>query len=179
VNLEEGQTTTLVATINPNDADDKTVTWTTSNASVATVTNGVVTAIAEGNTTITASAGGKTAICNIIVNSNEILSFGTIVESSGVGLVVWVSDDNSAAMLMSVEELHDKDWPSSNSWCESYGEGWRMPTIDELTIIARKFTQINAILKANNYTLLTTANKCYWSSTVNPSNSDYYYREKL
>jgi transglutaminase/protease-like cytokinesis protein 3 len=82
-------------------------------------------------------------------------------------------------MLMSVEELHDKDWPSSNSWCESYGEGWRMPTIDELTIIARKFTQINAILKANNYTLLTTANKCYWSSTVNPSNSDYYYREKL
>ena len=44
------------------------VTWATSNASVATVNNGVVTAVADGNATITATtADGKVAVCNIEV----------------------------------------------------------------------------------------------------------------
>ena len=54
-----------------------------------------------------------------------------------------------------------------------------MPTIDELTLIHGNFSAINAGLKSSGYTQLTTANKCYWSSTVNPNNSNYYYRERV
>ena len=69
--LVEGQNTTLIATINPSDADEKTVEWSTSNASVATVTNGVVTAVSKGSAVITATADGKKATCGILVNSNN------------------------------------------------------------------------------------------------------------
>ena len=67
VSLEETQTTTLVATVSPNDADENTVEWNTSDASVATVSDGVVTAVQEGTATITATAGGQSAECAVKV----------------------------------------------------------------------------------------------------------------
>ncbi len=69
--LTEGETATLVATVKPDNATNKTVTWSSSNQSVATVDqNGTVTAVAEGNTTITAKAGDKTATCTVTVKKN-------------------------------------------------------------------------------------------------------------
>jgi hypothetical protein len=106
-------------------------------------------------------------------------SVGELLDSDGYGVVCWVSEDKTQAMLMSATELQGNDWPDSNNWCNSYGNSWRMPTIEELTQIYSNFSLINSSLANAGYTLLTTANKCYWSSTVNPSNSDYYYRERL
>ena len=57
--LTEGNTATLTATVAPEDATDKTVTWRSDNMDVATVDeNGLVTAVAEGTANITARAGG-------------------------------------------------------------------------------------------------------------------------
>lgn len=67
LNLEVGQTGTLTATVKPDNATNKTVTWTTSNDKVATVANGVVTAVGKGTATITAAADGKTATCKVTV----------------------------------------------------------------------------------------------------------------
>lgn len=67
MNLEVGQTGTLTATVTPDNATNKTVTWTTSNDKVATVANGVVTAVGKGTATITAAADGKTATCTVTV----------------------------------------------------------------------------------------------------------------
>ncbi len=68
LNLEVGQTGTLTATVKPDNATNKTVTWTTSDAKVATVdNNGVVTAVGKGTATITAAADGKTAACTVTV----------------------------------------------------------------------------------------------------------------
>ena len=99
VNLEEGQTTTLVATINPNDADEKTVTWTTSNASVATVTNGVVTAIAEGNAVITATAGGKSATCAVSVKKSVVAVTSVTLNKSSLSLRVGENETLIAKVL--------------------------------------------------------------------------------
>lgn len=53
-----GDSRTITATIYPSDSTDKTIVWASSNESVATVTNGIIRAIAGGNTTITATCGG-------------------------------------------------------------------------------------------------------------------------
>ncbi len=59
LNLEPGGTASITATVTPETATDKTVTWTSSDEGVATVANGVVTAVSEGSATITATAGGR------------------------------------------------------------------------------------------------------------------------
>ena len=69
--LIAGESETLVATVKPSDVTDKTVTWSTSNASIATVENGKVTAIKEGEATITAAAGGKAATCTVTVTQPQ------------------------------------------------------------------------------------------------------------
>ena len=66
--LEVGGSGNLTATVAPDNATNKTVTWTTSNAAVATVNNGAVTAVAKGSATITATAGGKSGTCAVTVS---------------------------------------------------------------------------------------------------------------
>ncbi|MCQ2144506.1 MAG: Ig-like domain-containing protein [Bacteroidales bacterium] len=70
--LRAGQSVTLTATVTPDDATDKTVTWYTSDASVATVKNGVVKALKVGTATITATAGEKSAECKITVEPTPV-----------------------------------------------------------------------------------------------------------
>lgn len=70
--IEVGKTETLVATVNPTDAIDKSVTWESSDNTVATVSaTGVVTAIKTGTATITVKTtdGLKTATCIVTVTS--------------------------------------------------------------------------------------------------------------
>lgn len=68
--LEIGGTETLTATVAPENATDKTVTWESDKTNIATVdNNGKVTAIKDGTATITAkTANGKTATCTVTVN---------------------------------------------------------------------------------------------------------------
>ena len=71
--IEEGATGTLVATINPVDATNKNVVWTSSNEKVATVENGTIKAISAGTTTITATTqdGGYKATCEVTVTKKK------------------------------------------------------------------------------------------------------------
>lgn len=79
-----GATETLTVVYNPEDTtDDKTVTWNSTNTSAVTVDNGVVTAVGEGSSTVTATVGEKVATINytvriplqsITINGDETLS---------------------------------------------------------------------------------------------------------
>ena len=72
LSLKVGESTTLTATVVPDNATDKTVTWACSDTSVATVDeNGKVTAVSEGTATITAAAGGKSASCTVTVTKES------------------------------------------------------------------------------------------------------------
>ena len=62
---------TLKATVAPENATDKTVSWTSDHPEFATVTDGVVHAVAPGTATITAKAGEKTATCTVTVSAAE------------------------------------------------------------------------------------------------------------
>lgn len=68
--INVGETETLTATVTPQNATNKSVNWSSSNTSVATVLNGVVTAVAEGTATITVTTvdGSYIDTCEVTVN---------------------------------------------------------------------------------------------------------------
>jgi hypothetical protein len=80
--LGEGQSETLSATVTPENASNKDVAWSSSDAEVATVdTAGKVTALKAGSATITVTTadGGKTASCAVTVIQNGSYSDGQVI----------------------------------------------------------------------------------------------------
>ena len=67
LSLAPGESETLTATALPEDAADRTVTWSSSDEDVVTVSDGTVTALAEGNATVRAACGSVFAECAVTV----------------------------------------------------------------------------------------------------------------
>lgn len=102
LSLEVGNSETLTATVSPSDADNKSVTWNSSNDAVATVSNGMVTAIAAGSATITVTTtdGSYTATCAVTITEGTstntdptfTVTFGSV---SWTPSYVYIEDDNA------------------------------------------------------------------------------------
>lgn len=72
IEIKIGETFTLTATVLPENAEDKTVTWSSSDNAIATVSDdGVVTGVAVGSATIVAAAGQRTAVCSVKVSGAD------------------------------------------------------------------------------------------------------------
>ena len=101
INGESGtNTVTLTATVTPDNATDKTVTWTSNKTDVATVENGVVTAVGEGTATITATAGGKSAACTVtVLDGSNVVNVDTAEE-----LVAAVANSDNAGKTIVLAE---------------------------------------------------------------------------
>lgn len=104
-----GETLQLTATVLPDDATDKTVTWSTSNAGLASVENGLVTALAAGEATITAMAGEWSASCTVTIS--EPFSYGGLCLEAIGGGTVSISNPNGFNIGYKVE---NKAWTSTN-----------------------------------------------------------------
>ena len=78
ITLKEGDTETLEYTITPENATNKNVSWSSSDETVATVRNGMITAIKKGETTITVTTedGNKTATCTVTVEKTQDINNG-------------------------------------------------------------------------------------------------------
>ena len=87
ISLGKGEQTTLIPTFNPSNARNKTLTWTTSNSKIVTVSNGKITGKANGTATITAKTNnGKTAKCTVTVkNAPSKVTLSKGILTLGVG----------------------------------------------------------------------------------------------
>ena len=122
IELTEGDETTLTATINPSNASNKNVTWSSNKTSVATVADGKIVAVQAGNATITVKTedGGKTATCKVTVKEKiypvesisldktfvELMEGETLILSATITPrnatnknMVWMSTDDSIASV--------------------------------------------------------------------------------
>lgn len=79
VYLDKGEEYNLKATVSPSNATNKTVTWSSSNRNVATVSNGRVVAKGVGTATITAKAGGKSVTCKVVVSNSSYVPVSDLV----------------------------------------------------------------------------------------------------
>ncbi|MDE7162476.1 MAG: leucine-rich repeat protein [Clostridia bacterium] len=88
-----GYETTLTATVLPDEATDKTVTWTSEDSDIATVESGRITGVSEGTTNITATADGVSATCTVTVKKLVPAQWINIVERS---FVLWKGGETTA-----------------------------------------------------------------------------------
>ncbi len=97
-----GDSVTLVATVYPPNATDKSVTWKTSDATVATVVDGKVVAMGVGVATITATnSNGDMATCTVNVSANAV-SFKTL---SVIGTSVYGKVPNAKSSFSFLDEI--------------------------------------------------------------------------
>ncbi len=115
-----GDVVLLKATVTPQNATDKTVTWSSSNEKVATVSaDGLVTAVAGGTCLITAkNSSGNTASCRIeVMESCTGIELAEKVKSMYIGQV----DRITATVLPATATNKQVIWSSSNSAVATVG----------------------------------------------------------
>ena len=114
--LTEQETFQLSATVSPDNATDKTVTWSSSNTAIATVSqDGLVSAIAVGSTTITATAGEKKATCTVTVSRKVVPATSITLDYVNIEMAKGKMVTLHATVLP--EDATDKavTWKSSNT----------------------------------------------------------------
>lgn len=94
--IARGETATLTATVEPADTTDKVV-WSSADKTIATVKDGVVTAVGQGETTITATCGNQTASCKVIVNKAFLTGKVTITGDAVYGETLTAAYDEGNA----------------------------------------------------------------------------------
>lgn len=99
----------LTATFAPEDADLSSVVWASSAETVATVSpEGKVKAVAEGETTVSVTAGDVKAECKVVVEKKTGWAVGDYYEVGNVkGVVVWVDESKEHGKIISLDEKVD------------------------------------------------------------------------
>lgn len=115
LSLTEGESSTLTATVNPSNATNKVVTWSSSNTSVASVSGGKVTALKEGSATITASSGGKSATCAVTVQKKPVPVTSVTISKTSLTLIEGESSTLTATVNPSDATEQTVTWSSSNT----------------------------------------------------------------
>ncbi len=116
--MTEGDTQTLTATITPSNASNKSVSWTSSNSTVASVdANGKVTALKAGTATITVrtSDGGYTSQCSITVNAKVYPVTGISLSKTSLTMTEGDTQTLTATITPSNASNKSVSWTSSNS----------------------------------------------------------------
>lgn len=168
--LTEGDTEQLTATVYPNGAN-KTVTWTTSNESVAKVSSeGLVTAQKAGTATITCHAkNNKTASCEVTVNAAEVPISSLKLSQTSLSLFV-----GGTATLTA--EVNSDATSKTVTWSVSEGTAVTVDQTGKVTAVAAGDATITAKAGEKTATCTVTVSKkagsiSFKESTVNVDNT--------
>lgn len=124
LSLHPGETITLSVKVNPENASDKDLAWSSSNDGVATVSqSGEVTAIAEGTCTISVSCDGKKAECEVTVTIPFIPVTSVSLDKTIVGL--FIGETIQLSVTVQPENATEKEisWISTNTDIASVENG--------------------------------------------------------
>ena len=155
----------LVATVLPEDATDKTVTWITTDENIATVNNGVVTAVSEGTAIIYASAGDMISDgCTVTVSENivhvESVQFVDKILSLNVGetkeLEIEILPENATDKSVSYSSSDETVASIENNTVTALKEGTiviTVTTIDGGLTDSCALTVIKPIIQVESVTL--------------------------
>ncbi len=176
--LYVGDSFSLQASIYPDNASDKSVTWSSDNGAVATVQDGLVNAVSSGNAIITAQAGTCLARCRITVKNIEVSSI-TLNESSKT---LYVGDSFSLQASIYPDNASDKSvtWSSDNGAVATVQDGLvNAVSSGNAIITARAGTRlarcrITVNKKINEYTMGETWEVAdQWRFTINSVTTHY------
>lgn len=130
----------LTATVSPDNATEKTVTWSSNKPDIATVSNGKVTAVSEGTATVTATAGGKSATCTVTVKAakpgivlTEDTDFSALVGEKVTEAEWKAAFATTAYMNVTVKTLSNNDnsvWKKSGEIISEYIDDVMMSVTD-------------------------------------------------
>lgn len=123
IEMVEGETYNLVATVLPKDAEYGEVIWSSSNPSVASVDYGIVTAIKEGSTIITASAGGKFSTCSVTVSAKEIPVTSISIDKASLSMKVGETENLTATVYPVQASGNAINWTSSDEAVATVTDG--------------------------------------------------------
>ena len=132
LNIETGDRYTLVATVLPSDADDKSVSWSSSDESVATVTSkGKITAKGAGQAiiTVTTTDGGLTASCTVNVTQKIVSVNGVSLNYSELELSVGDSEDLIAQVLPTNATNKEVIWSTTDDEVASVDENGKVTAL--------------------------------------------------
>ena len=118
VEVAVGKSETLTTTIEPSDATNKNVTWTSGDANIATVSNdGTVTGVAAGTTTVTVTTedGSKTATCAVTVTAANVSVSGVSLDKSTLNVTVGSTGKLTATVAPSDATNKNVTWASGNT----------------------------------------------------------------
>ena len=148
--LERDATLQLTATVTPDDADDRTVTWSSADSGIARVDGaGLVTAVSVGTTTITATTGdgtGLTASCTVTVTPKVVQSI-TMDEEA---LSLERGETTRLTVTVTPQDADDAGvtWRSNNSSVATVDDGGRVTAIEVGTAVITATTNDGSGLSA-------------------------------
>lgn len=153
--LPVGGIENLMATITPIDATDKTISWKSSNITVATVDDkGKVIANAPGTATITAIVGSKTAICTVTVSQNVIPVSEISLNKNTLTLMI--DEEQTLTATVTPVDAPDKTvtWASSNTQIATVSSAGKVKAIAvgtaTITAIAGNKTAVCTVTVTEN-----------------------------
>ena len=190
ITLVEGDSQTLTATISPSNAENQKVLWSSSNSSVATVKEGVVTAIKPGSATITVKSddGGKTATCEVTVNAKvyPVTSIALdrtsheMTEGDEFTLTVTINPSNATNKNVSWKSSNTSVATVSNGKVTAVKAGSATITVTtedgsktatcEVTVNAKVYPVTSIVLDKTSHEM-TEGDEFTLTATINPSNA--------
>lgn len=159
--LTEGRTAALTATVLPTSIPQSGIAWTSSNEEAAVVDSGVVTARAAGAAIIRASVGGKTASCTVTVKAARVPVSSVTLDRSTLELSV----DGTARLTATVRPENADDrtvvWQSSREDVATVSGGIVRGVAEGSTLISATAGGVKAECR------VTVSQALVWCSVVN------------